>query len=281
MKQVCFILGGGGVKLYCFRNEFPASLIINKFIQLFIFFILITFISTNLFCESQLIVNIGTWKSFPVIFENENISTELKQAIIEDINLVFAHRKKCRIYKRRKKDITIRGKKETIDTYINFSGTYNFRPEEYSKNNFHKLIELNGKQFLIIPEGLIKAYETAYQWGLENKDIVTKLDKFLNTINNKEFVNNLSEDELKKIFYVPERLKKDQLFINQVSYKDRIRRYNQYEIRRSSLLGIKKAIVDSKQVLFCSILLFAGNEVQTFALIYDLGRWQIPFTIFD
>lgn len=245
----------------------------KHFIFYVVLYVLYNLFSVKLFCESQLIVKIGTWKNFPAIFENENISSELKQSIIDDISSVFAHRKECRIYKSRNQEIKIDGKTETIDTYIDFAGKYNFRPKEFTKNNLYQLFDKGGLQYLVIPESLVNDYNVKINWMLKHKDAVTKLDEFIKVINNRKYLEQLSQNDLVELIYFPleYRTKK---FTGAISREKMINGLCMYSYNKLSCFGFKDVNYRGEPMIWYRILMTKENFKTTMKFFYLHGKWK-------
>jgi len=231
----------------------------------------------NVLCDQQSDVKIAA-RNFPVIFADKDISPELQSIIIQDIELVFAHKKasELHIYKPVKRYVEVHGQQQIVKSHINFSGRGNFRPEGYH-DTFGQLVDFEGKLSLVIPKALIAAYKEAVSLRTRHKEAFAKLNNFLKDLQYNEYLEQLSISDMREMFWFPKGVKP---WTKDKYYEKNIRKIKKYDIREPSLLDFRVDKVNGEEIIFCQTLMTSNIDENFFdmiSMVYQSGRWKFRF----
>ena len=120
----------------------------------------------------------------PLVFEGQ-VSEELKQVILADINLVFGQTKSHGFYNvRPERSYEIPGHDEafTASRGLIFNGRGYGVPGEFY-DNFGEVIEFQGEKSVVVPAGLISAYEKAWEARKADPEKYESLESFITWLN--------------------------------------------------------------------------------------------------
>ena len=120
----------------------------------------------------------------PVVFEGQ-VSEELKQVILADINLILGHTKSHGFYNvRPERSYEIPGHDEafTTNSWLALEGLRVARPKEYH-GKFGPVIEFQGEKSVVVPAGLISAYEKAWEARKADPEKYESLESFITWLN--------------------------------------------------------------------------------------------------
>lgn len=177
--------------------------------------------------------------AFPILYEDQDCSKELKKLIADDINLIFSHLNKYEIMPIGSKQIVrALGEDREITHFIHFIGPQ-YGPGNY-KDYFGRLVEIKGEYHLIVPEPLIQAYERALVFKKQHSEAFDQLNHFLNTMNRISEIN-LRGADLKSMFYISDSsLRKEFDAMSHQELEKKMRgEYGKYKWRPPSILEVK------------------------------------------
>ena len=213
---------------------------------------------------------------WPLLFEDGEYSKELIEEIVADINLVYSrfekHQMSPEYYSKKFK---IEGRDIKSESYFDITMNKGYYRPDPLAENFGFMVELDGKQHIIISKILIKEYEKALRFKNEHKEVFNKLITFLEYINELKDASHLSDDEVQELFYVYS-------YGTNVLSLDIVRK-NAKEIpfcriRYPSLLEFSM-INDGKNNLICGkTILFkkeTGKALYEINLCYSDQKWHI------
>jgi hypothetical protein len=207
--------------------------------------------------------------SFPVAFENDLTSQELKQILINDMNHIFSHFKNYRIVDR-KTNIHIEGKHLQSTKALFCYGKGKYWPDEY--NNFGALILKNNTYHLVIPQILTEAYERSMALKQKHQLQYKALDDFISKVNTLSKMNS-NEIELDKLFDF-NNAKSKKFYLNHPDHL--LSQLSKYRIRKPALLDYHIKSGENKQLVAVTYFL-DNNEIPIFetALIFKNNMWKI------
>lgn len=120
----------------------------------------------------------------PLVFEGQ-VSNDLKQVILADINLVLGHVNGHEFYELPSK-VTYKMPEQTEAHKANrgliFNGLRVARPKEY-RNNFGRVIEVGGLENVVVSAELISAYEEAWEARKSDPQKYESLGSFIAWLN--------------------------------------------------------------------------------------------------
>ncbi len=204
--------------------------------------------------------------NFPIVVEDGDHSEELINIAINDINLISLQLKECYIgnsYFTRSYIIN----SETVQT----NASINSDQSIYGPSHGLDLIEIDGKHHLILSNSIMDKYKKAVQFNELYEKEISKLDAFMNRINDDE---RLNDDELTRLLvpsYDHREMTIKELRKNADVLKD-------YSIRRPSVLGFSLISNIEKEILMCQSLLInkATNiATQNIFLEFSGTEWQL------
>jgi len=120
----------------------------------------------------------------PLVFEGQ-VSNDLKQVILADINLVLGHVNGHEFYELPSKvTYKIPGQTEAhkANRGLIFNGLRVARPKEY-RNNFGRVIEVGGLENVVVSAELISAYEKAWAARKDDPEKYESFESFINWFN--------------------------------------------------------------------------------------------------
>ena len=122
----------------------------------------------------------------PMVFEDEVASPPVRKIIAEDINLVFGYVKEYRKYplkaNRNFRTYTVTGEVYESKERIRFLGSV-YKPNIFQESNFGDLVNIQGRDYLVIPKQLIDTYTTAIEFAERNSVAFDSLVDFVDTLN--------------------------------------------------------------------------------------------------
>lgn len=235
--------------------------------------------SGSVYGESQLIC---CGIDMPVVFEDPYLSDMAKEVILEDYRLIFGHLEASGRWSLRNNiEAKVDGRRFIISEGIMFLGDYKVEPDGFEEELMLIGVEQGTQsEYLFIPKHLSDAYKKAITLKMENPEIFTKLDEFI------DFMNNLNEAEiagLEDVVYLSAEVEAYRDLFEQLTveeFKDEEDGYALYQYGKISLLETKR-VMDSPQELIGKfvtriVLLDVDNKyVDAPLLVFDDNKWKM------
>lgn len=211
----------------------------------------------------------------PVLFEDQYLSDEVKETVIEDYRLIHGHFKAYLFRSYNSGEAVVEGKKIQLSYAIDFKEGYRISPDGYDFNTIAVDLETQDK-YLFIYKNLSDAYKRALAIKAKNETAFAKLDEFI------DFMNNVNEvklpDSLDKLLYLPGEAQEfngpfDEN--NSAEYRDG---YGRYEYKKSSSLEFRTDEEYCDGNLITNIIMVLKSAEPPKAneqlVIYHDGRWK-------
>lgn len=228
---------------------------------------------------------------FEMIYVDGVWSEKLRHEVFKDINLVYKYVDKHVVYEPKYRD----GPRTHIISGEQYKSTRRVRflengytPDAYNDSHFGDLVEVNGKDYIVIPKQLMDVYRKALDLKRRNSIAFESIDKFVDRLNHLEDVRPGTKELLDMFFFLGYSKQEVEKFNNTAEQDPAriVRRFGFRGIRNPSLLNIKQAtnvlnMLPPELVPVDSLVaevyqyseqegLRAGN-----VLIYHQKRWKV------
>lgn len=232
--------------------------------------------------SSDFNVNIGN-ESYPILFEGEDVVLEMKQAIIDDLNLNLSHYEHMSFMKippEAEKEPELQMYKTKVTHWLDDGRQKNFFPDVV-RSSFGGAVKVGDSYQLIINQKLINAYEQAFQFKENHLDAFSNANDFLGLLADKKAIYEVgsgNQQIARSIF----------LFEDNESYDDSqelARFLDEIEIRKPSILDFEAATYEGQEVIRFTTLVDFGEESGEPLLkgypefIYMDEKWRIHFPL--
>lgn len=223
-------------------------------------------------------VNIGN-ESYSILFEGEDITQELKRAIITDLNLNFSNYTAFGFRKIHPRDLKRNQLYQMQVSYcLDRRGN---EQRDFSadilRENFRGAVKVGDSYQFIINQKLIDAYEQAFQFKADHLVAFSNVDAFLELLKDENFINKVGSGTQGMAREIV-------LFEDNQSHNDSqelARFLDGVEIRNPSLLDFELATYKGRNVIRFITVIDYGKPVSEPLLkgypqfIYMDGKWRI------
>ena len=215
--------------------------------------------------------------AWPMILEDGEYSDELIDEIVADINLVYSRFMKHRILSGNpSRRVQIGGRVKKSESYLDFSINKGYFIPDILADNFGDLIETDGIYQIVISDLLIDQYKKALELKHDHEEAFNQLVTFIDFVNGLNASTNLSDSEVKELFYLYSEPIKN---LSLESLRRNAKKLPKYRIEAPSLLGF--FILDNQKNLICceTILIKreTGEAVEEITLCNLGSKWRLTF----
>lgn len=180
----------------------------------------------------------------PVLFEDQTISEEVKNNVLEDYASLFGHLPEYNRSTRRKPaEVKIGYKDFKIVGAIYFSDEV--LPDAYEKDFMLVCVsQASQEEYIYVPKHLSDGYQQVMALKAEHEDAFVKLDEFIYFLNNlAEEVKNKNITDLREFINFAQESKIPADYFCPASTQEFVNGYKEYTFKKASLLELRRGDV--------------------------------------
>lgn len=212
----------------------------------------------------------------PMIFESEDLSDELRQVILADLDLIFEHFTGHSYFAPRTKySFDIAGESISVKRGIQLDGKGAVWPQELHGSLL--LVEQEGVESLVMSKEIVSLYKKAWDLRNENIAVFEKLENFINSISEASAENPMKR-EASELVWTPHKNAPQPDEIPNI-----VETFSAVNLRLPSLLEISENLApQSKEEPSLSARTYLLDESSNIPkteiiLVYQNGSWKFVY----